>query len=158
MNTLTHALLPVIATSIGDRKPYWHRNKLMLLALFGALPDIINPHIMLAARLTSWSHGLPAFLTISFMLWILTFIKQVPLDRKLAIYLAAAYLFHLFCDMISGGISWLYPIKGGVIGGYFVPPAFWIPLDLLCGIAVYLIQYAIPKYIRARQSITKNKL
>jgi len=157
MNTITHALLPVIATSMGNKKPYWCRNKLLLLALFGALPDIINPHITLVARLTSWSHGLPAFLAVTVLLTILTFIKQVPLDRKLALWLGSAYLFHLCCDMISGGIAWLYPFKHGTIGDYYISPMLWIPLDIICTMVVYLIQYAVPKYKRARQKIVEEQ-
>ena len=150
MNTITHALLPLIGISVGQGRRYWTGKKLLLVGVFGALPDILNPHLGIEARLSSWSHGLPAFLGVSLVLLILSCIKRMRLERKLAVWMAGAYLFHLFCDMISGGIAWLYPFRHSVIGDYYVPPLFWIPLDIVSLLAVYLIYRAIPRYRRAK--------
>lgn len=151
MNTVTHALLPVIGTAIGKGKKYWSGKKILLVAVFGALPDILTPHLGLEARLTSWFHGLPAFLGVSLLLFIISYIKRLRLDRKLAIWLSGAYLLHLFCDMISGGIAWMYPFQYSVIGDYYVSPVIWIPLDIACAVVVYLLHYAIPRYKLARR-------
>jgi membrane-bound metal-dependent hydrolase YbcI (DUF457 family) len=156
MNTITHTLLPVIGIAIARKKSglleteYWNRKRICAVALFGALPDLLNPHFSLAARLSSWTHGLPGWLGFVLLLMCLVYIKKLKLDPKLAAWMASAYLFHLFCDMIAGGIAWLYPFHNSVIGMRLVPYQIWIPLDMCCGAIVYFVFRAIPKYRLAK--------
>ena len=76
MNTVTHALLPVVLakTCLGrDGQP--KRWEWLALAVAGAAPDLINPHIYLEDRMTSWSHALPAWLGFTVLLWIASLVK-----------------------------------------------------------------------------------
>ena len=64
MNTITHSLLPVIGTGIDKKRhrkiaEYWNLPRVLAVAAFGAMPDLLNPHISLESRYSSWSHGLP---------------------------------------------------------------------------------------------------
>ncbi len=105
----------------------------------GALPDILTPHLSLEARFTSWSHGLPAWLTFTALLFLAAVIRRDVLNLPLAVAMSLAYLFHLACDAISGGINWLYPIKDHFIGGYLVDPVFWTPIDVVLLLATYYL-------------------
>ena len=66
MNTVTHALLPVIAAGLYERSyalKDQHRGTFIpktiaVIGIFGAAPDLLNPHLSLASRYASWSHGL----------------------------------------------------------------------------------------------------
>lgn len=64
--------------------------------------------------------------------------------------LSGAYLLHMVCDAISGGIAWAYPFGPQIIGARLVRHIWWIPLDLACGVTAYLIFRAIPKIAEER--------
>ena len=168
MNTLTHALLPVIGVSVNKKRTdkcgaaYWGWKRLFLLCFFGALPDLLHPHLSLSARYTSYSHGLPALFCVGLLLGILVQVKKFGLDLYLVAWIFLAYALHLLCDLVSGGIAWCYPFDSSVIGGYYFPVVYWIPLDFICALTVYFIYRAIPKYVQAKQkkdggSIISNK-
>lgn len=63
MNTVTHALIPAIAAGICVRafRPPEQGSRclggkdIVLIGLFGAAPDLLNPHTSLEARYASWS-------------------------------------------------------------------------------------------------------
>jgi hypothetical protein len=69
MDTVTHALLPVIITTVAlrDTRPDWlcGRGGLIVIGIAGALPDLLSPHLSIESRLNSWSHGLPFWLLLS---------------------------------------------------------------------------------------------
>ena len=154
MHTLTHALLPVIAVAVDRQRTddrgtvYWSRGKLCLLALAGALPDLLNPHLSLQARYTSWSHGLPALLGFAAVLAVIWILRRKSEERLFFLLLAAAYELHLWCDLISGGIAWWYPFGSGVAGAYYISPKLWVPLDIACLLLVYFIYRAIPNFCK----------
>lgn len=59
MNTVTHALAPVLLTHfILGKKEWIERKGLIVIGLAGALPDILNRHLSQEARHTSWSHSI----------------------------------------------------------------------------------------------------
>lgn len=171
MNTLTHALLPVLAAGVlarispaNDKHPEkssrivpYGKKAILLIALAGAAPDLLTPHLSLEARYSSWSHSIFAWLGISFFILLLQLHPRSKqwIDRRTSIWCSAAYALHLISDAISGGIAWLYPWKPDVIGDYYVNPIFWIPLDVLCFLGAYFLYRVIPR-IRQNQARSKR--
>lgn len=155
---ITHALLPVIGIPFSCKKlnvreqKYWNKTRVICVGLAGALPDILNPHFSLSARYSSWSHSLPALLTLSLVLFIVYKFGRVGMDMRLFAWMTGAYGFHLICDIISGGIAWLNPFSKMIVGVRLVPFIFWIPLDMVCVLAVYFLYRVIPDFqeIKAR--------
>jgi hypothetical protein len=140
MDVFTHALAPVIITKlVGGHPPWIRKYGFFAIGIFGALPDVLNPHLSLAARLSSWSHGLPFWGGLTVLLLALAALKRSWLDPRLAIILSLAYLFHMICDAISGSIDWLYPVGHFVWGDYYVDPIYWIPLDVICFLLTYYL-------------------
>ncbi|RYD23855.1 MAG: hypothetical protein EOP88_02600 [Verrucomicrobiaceae bacterium] len=153
MDTITHALAPVILTRLALGKPGWMpRHGLSAIGVAGAMPDLINPHLSLAARMTSWSHGLPFWGGFTVVLLVFAMVKPRVLPVKLALLLSAAYLFHMVCDAISGGINWLYPVRTFVWGDYYVDPVWWIPLDVVCVLTVYVMFRLVPLRAKVREA------
>jgi hypothetical protein len=152
MDTVTHALAPVILTRIfaGPLWPRWRG--FTAIALAGALPDLINPHLSLQARMSSWSHGLPFWVLFSVILFGTAHLSDKRIPVPLAALCSAAYLFHLFCDAISGGVNWLYPFKDFIWGDYWVDPVFWIPLDVLCLLSCYFLFRVLPRLPKRAES------
>jgi hypothetical protein len=74
----THALAPTLAAMMvdairvkKDRDRLFPGKALIAIGIAGALPDFLNPHLSLEARLSSWTHTLwfifaiyPAYLLI----------------------------------------------------------------------------------------------
>jgi len=151
MNTITHALLPAIAAGIinrsyrakENRRNFFTGKQILLIGVFGAAPDLINPHLTLAARYTSWSHSLIFFIPLILILTTLAFTKFKN-NKLLIATLVSAYLLHLICDTISGGIAWLYPLKTDIIGSYIIPATTWIPLDVISILTAYFIFRVFP--------------
>jgi len=143
MDTVTHALLPVIVTAVvlRDKKPDWllGRSGFVIIGIAGALPDLLSPHLSIDSRLNSWSHGLPFWFLLSTVLLLLCAVVRQRWNGPLALCASAAYGLHLFCDGISGGINLLYPYRNLIWGDYWVPPVYWIPLDILCVLICYWI-------------------
>ncbi|MEM6884884.1 MAG: metal-dependent hydrolase [Verrucomicrobiota bacterium] len=164
MHTLTHALLPVLALSAGSRRTtdkgpnYWNWKRLLLVALAGALPDLLNPHLSLQARYTSWSHGVPALCAFCLVLVMIWLIRRHRSQILLFIMLGTAYGLHLFCDLISGGLAWQYPLGNHVVGDYYVSARWWVPLDVGSVVLTYLIYRAIPNFRKWRERRRKVQL
>ena len=158
MNTVTHALLPVLAAGVynrsqrlvEERRGVFSPKQLIAIGLFGAAPDLLNPHLSLDDRYSSWSHGVLfwAFLTIGLIAFRLA--RSRPRAMYMALWLSGAYLFHMFCDAISGGVAWLYPLGGDIVGAYYIEPIWWIPLDVICCLFAYGLFRAIPGIRRSR--------
>ena len=145
MNIFTHTLLPIVGVQVFQRTKtigpdaYWDRKKIFWVGFFGALPDLLNPHLSLEARYSSWSHGIPAIFAIPILLLIFRSLAHKKIDTKLILWLSGAYLFHSFSDMISGGIALLYPFHSSVIGDYYISPIWWFHIDFACVFTAYLL-------------------
>ena len=155
MNTVTHALIPAIAAGIFARayrepekrsSPFSPRD-ILAIGLFGAAPDLINPHLYLAERYTSWSHSIFSWLGLTVILCLLHIKWSQWLTWHKIAWFSGAYGIHLICDAISGGLAWLYPWKTSVIGEYYVAPIWWIPLDIVCALSAYAIFRVTPSQI-----------
>ena len=147
MEVVTHALLPVLiaAPLLPARTPARSRwRPLTLIGLFGALPDLLNPHLSLEDRYASWSHSVPCWLLLTAGIALVAARWPRRLPRRLAMLLSFAYGLHLACDGISGGITWLAPFSAQIIGDDYVSPRWWIPLDFILVLAAYLQLRAWP--------------
>jgi hypothetical protein len=140
MFVITHALSPVIAVAAADAvvleatgNRLFRRTQYVAIAISGALPDILNPHITLAARFASWSHTVLALVV--FIPVAIFIARRINREQFIlsGILMAAAYAFHLFCDAISGGIAWIYPFDPkAIVGSALVPFKYWLILDAVC--------------------------
>lgn len=144
MNVVTHSLLPVIAAATlpGTARPGC--KGLIAIGIAGAMPDILNPHITLEARMSSWSHGLPFFALFALCVITASGLSQGKIPLRLGLMICAAYLLHLVCDAISGGINWLHPVANLAWGGFWVHPLLWIPLDIICLLTCYVLFRWLP--------------
>ncbi|WP_227021662.1 metal-dependent hydrolase [Oceaniferula marina] len=156
MNTVTHALIPAVTAGIflnlyrgkegGSRGSY---KDLLVIGLFGAAPDLLNPHMSLEDRYSSWSHSIFAWLAVLVFLLVSKWVPRLPWQRWLTwsklVWCSSAYGLHLACDAVSGGIAWLYPWKADIVGAYLVPPVWWIPMDVSLFLSYYFLFRVIPK-------------
>lgn len=151
-----HALLPASACLITDnvslalgKDRVFPRRSAWLAAVFGALPDLCNPHLTLEARFTSWSH------TVWFLGGLVVFTAMVSAyfekgqRLRVAIVCWIASALHLAGDAASGGIAWLYPWRDEVIGLYLIPPDLWIWFDAFFIILTWLLVRVLP-HLEAR--------
>lgn len=156
MNTITHALIPLIAAGICERsyRPEEERcgnlsvNMIIMIAVFGAAPDILNPHLSLDARYSSWSHGISFWLFLTLCLSLLSLARRNLIPPHMIAWLSGAYLLHIFCDAVSGGVAWSYPFGRSVVGAYYVEPIWWIPLDVSLFLIAYGLFRVVPKMRR----------
>ena len=147
----THILLPIIPLAwrrhklLQEKKCGYKLHEFAVVGLSGALPDLLNPHLSLEARLSSWSHGMPFVGILAGLLLLGCIPKASPLTIIRASYLLFAYCLHLFCDGISGGIAWLYPFSDMVIGSAFIKPGLlWFASDFLLVITAYVLLRLLP--------------
>jgi len=160
MNVITHALLPVIAAGLHEgsykieeeRKGLFSVKMLVVVGLFGAAPDLVNPHISLDARHSSFSHGIPFWAILTICLAVFGFVRRKVFSSRIIVWFSGAYFFHLCCDAISGGLAWKYPLDSDIIGTFYINPIWWIPLDVFCFLSAYCIFRAIPRIRQARNS------
>jgi len=139
MNIITHALAPVIIIQWLNPKLKNSNIKFLgLMLLFGALPDLLNPHFTLEGRLLSWSHALPCWLTITIFLWLTHRYLKSYLPLTIACFCSFAYLFHIACDAITGGVSLFYPFNKYLFGGYYIHSLLWIALDIVSLVLFYI--------------------
>jgi membrane-bound metal-dependent hydrolase YbcI (DUF457 family) len=151
MNTVTHALVPVILAHVAfSRSKKLGAWSLVAIGVAGALPDLLNPHLTLESRMTSWSHGLPFWAAFSVALFLISFLSKQRISNKLALILSFSYLLHLICNAVSGGINVLYPVKDFIWGKYWVSPMLWIPLDIICVLVCYYLFRFRPLWARRR--------
>ncbi len=132
----THALLPVCgclaidhAAMLAGRDRVFPASSLWWVAGFGLLPDLCSPHLSLEARYASFSH------TVWFLIGALPLAGIVAsfMERGVRVRVATAcwlaVVLHLAADAVSGGIAWLHPWRGDVIGAYHIHPDLWIGSD-----------------------------
>jgi hypothetical protein len=136
MNIVSHIIYPVIAAQTAnvyrvcrDKPSYFTGKQLLLIGLCGGLPDILSPHLRLTARYQSASHslGFLIFALLASVLLSIIFRKY----QKLILFCFFAIALHLVCDMVAGGINLYAPFGRMIVGKYFIPPRYWIALDLL---------------------------
>ncbi len=154
MNIVTHALAPVIFAHVAlSRSKSLGRWSLVAIGVAGALPDLLTPHMTLESRMTSWSHGLPCWATLTVVLFVISLMSKQRLTIRLSWILSFSYLFHLFCDAVSGGINVLYPVKNFIWGAYWVSPLLWIPLDIICVLTFYYLFRFRALWARRREAL-----
>jgi len=145
MDTVTHALIPVIFVGLVAKRAEWlGRWGLVGIGIAGALPDLLSPHLSLEARMTSWSHGIPCWLAISTILILGAVLGRRRFSLRLAMCFSGAYLLHIMCDAVSGGVNFLYPFGDWIWGDYWVDPSWWVPLDVICLLLAYLLFRILP--------------
>lgn len=157
MNTVTHALAPVILAHVvlsrSKRLGAW---SLVAIGVAGALPDLLTPHMTLESRMISWSHGLPSWAAFTGILFVISLLSKQRISNRMAGIMSLSYLLHLVCDAVSGGINVLYPVKNLIWGAYWVSPMLWIPLDILCLLTCYYLFRFRPLW--ARRLEAKSRL
>jgi len=157
LNTVTHGLAPLLIAHACLRGRWKLSGKqLIVVGVCGAMPDLINPHLTLAARMASWSHGLPAWAVLTVTLFCVSAIWRKRCPRRLAVAGSLAYLFHLFCDAIAGGINWLSPVGDAFWGAYWFPVVLWTPTDVVLVLTCYFVFRAIPGWRKARQKLAER--
>jgi len=159
MDITTHALIPVLAAAVfdgwprekGKRRGLFSAKQLVLIGLFGAGPDLLNPHISLEARYASWSHSLLFWGALTLGLLVCSLAKRKACPVYLGLWFSGAYLLHILCDAISGGVVLLFTVSPVVTGRFWVHPVWWIPLDVMFLLAAYGLFRVAPMVRRARK-------
>ncbi len=152
----THALLPVCGCLTADsiavlqgRDRLFPSSALWVVAVFGILPDLCSPHIMLEDRHTSIAHSLwflAAMLPVAAMAGGF-FTRSHFLLVSLTCWIATAL--HLATDSMSGGIAWLYPWRDEVIGDFWIYLGYWIWSDALFVLLTWFLIRMLP-HLEAR--------
>lgn len=158
MTPVSHALLPVF---FGQRWIPQKDNRpqipaALLVAVCGASPDVLSPHLYLDSRHTAYSHTVWAWLIFAVLTLASSQLKCVRqrFSVRVLILCVLAYGGHIFCDLITGGVSLFYPWNPAVQGKNYLPYWLWITCDSLLIIYFYLIYRWLPlrKRMRARQA------
>jgi len=153
MDTVTHALIPVICLRLAAKNQMWSgRFGYIHVGIAGALPDLLNPHLSLESRMASWSHGLPFWFGLSVLLLLVSLFMRNRLPLPLAACMSTAYLLHIACDAISGGVNALYPLGTWVVGYYWVDPLLWIPIDIILIVVSYFLFRILPGLKNGRKA------
>lgn len=139
MFVVTHALSPVVLAGLVDvvvLESTWNRwmrrRQYVGIAVAGALPDLLWPHLSLEARYSSPTHTV-WFLVVVFVVAAVWGGRFVDRERPwlLTWLMAGACGWHLFCDTISGGIKWGYPFFDDVVERNWLPYPIWVHLDAI---------------------------
>lgn len=156
MSPVTHALLPMIIGCrwLPKRDGMPSLRAEAVVGVFGMMPDILNPHISLDARHHSWSHTLLVWAVITVIIAIIAVKKPALLGWRLAALLSLAYLGHLACDAISGGIAPLLPFSPLVVGAPLFPFRWWFICDFILLFIAYVLLRVLP--MRRKQAINQN--
>jgi hypothetical protein len=117
-----------------------------LIALSGALPDLLCPHLSLAARHASWSHTVFAYAAFSLVLVGLAAVPRVRVPPRILLLASLAWALHLAADGVSGGIAWLYPFSGGILGQRLIRYHWWIWIDVVLTVIALAVFLWWPAY------------
>ena len=139
MFVFTHALLPVFAAqaaqgiSLATRRQvlFPEAKSFVAIGLAGAAPDLLSPHLSLAARYASWTHNLWFLLATIPVLYLAAGYFASPGRWRTILCLWLAILLHLATDALSNGINWLYPLREQILSIPLIPYRLWIWSDLL---------------------------
>lgn len=106
MLPIAHMLAPMVALLLYGRRygKDISQRSLLAIGLFGLLPDLVNPHISLAARV-SWSHSV--FILLPIGLLVLLTSDRI---RTYSSLLFTGVSIHLILDIISAPYNFLYPL------------------------------------------------
>ena len=158
MTTVSHALLPVF---LGRRWIPEHQGvpsirTVLIVALCGALPDILSPHLNLDDRHAAYSHTLWAY-----GLFILLFLLSaksglLKLGNRVLGLCIIAYGGHMFCDAITGGVALFYPFSFKVTGKNYLPFWLWVTIDGLLLLYLYLVYRWIPMRNKIKSGGARN--
>lgn len=156
MTPVTHALLPLM---LGRR---WLPDRVDgapsriasgCVAFSGVLPDALSPHVGLAARHAALSHSLAAWAIFTVLLALAAALSPWLRRRRAVLCLCSgAYLAHLFCDLISGGVPLLAPFDPAIRGEAWVPFPSWFVFDGVLLFYVYVVHRWLPLRRRLRLS------
>ena len=152
MDVVTHALLPALLAvpflPQTDR-PAFYRSA-GLVALGGALPDLLCPHFSLATRYTSWSHTVFGYTGFNLVLLGLALLPRVRVPARTLVLVSIAWAMHLAVDGISGGIAWLYPFSGEILGQRLIPYRWWFRADVILSLLAVAVFWWWPTFRRSR--------
>ncbi len=134
MNIVAHILFPIASVQFtetcrpGNKPRLFSWKQILIIGICGGLPDILSPHTGLEDRYGSFAHSL-SFLLLG-LLTVLLLSRQFSRLRGLFFCCYFATAFHLFCDMIAGGINLYAPFGRLIIGHYYIPFRYWFALDI----------------------------
>lgn len=135
MNIVSHVLYPMAFARSADayrlhnrKAAFFNWKYLLLIGLFGGLPDILTPHINLESRYDSFSHSIWFLLAALSVCLVLA--GRFNKLRALIFFCFFAVSFHVFCDMFSGGINLFAPSGKMIVGRYYIRTRYWVPLDV----------------------------
>jgi membrane-bound metal-dependent hydrolase YbcI (DUF457 family) len=156
MNIVSHIVYPVVFAQSANcyrahnrQTPIFNWKQLLLIGLSGGLSDILSPHTDFNARYNSLTHSiwfLLAALLIAFALaW------KFQRFRTLIYSCLFAIFFHLFCDMISGGLGLFVPLSSRIFGSNYILTRYWVPFDItaILFLSVSLIYNLLPARARS---------
>ena len=133
----THFSAPVILAGginlvslLRTRERIFSNGALIAIGICGILPDLLNPHLRLTARLTSWTHTL-WFLAACFSVIAFLWFRYPQFNIRVGIMCGAAVGLHLLGDALSGGIALGYPFSDLRMGKYWISYRIWLQLDLV---------------------------
>jgi hypothetical protein len=145
VNIISHVLFPIAFAQATDgyrgqnrEIKFFHWKQLLLIGFAGGLPDLVYPHFTFEGRYGSLLHSI--WFVLSVLIVSVALMLKFRRARPLICFCCVAMVFHLFCDMISGGINLLAP--GGVmmVGGNFIRTRYWVALDAT---AILLFFYSL---------------
>ena len=147
MNVLTHALLPaILAAPLLPRTPpraFYISGGIVAIA--GAMPDLLTPHLSLAARYASYSHTVYAWAGFNVFLVVLGLTVHRHQLPRVLLFASLAYALHLLGDAFSGGIAWFYPVSTEIIGRRLILYQYWFPLDAVLLAAALIVFWWLPQ-------------
>jgi hypothetical protein len=151
MFVVTHALLPVLAAQCAQavslatrqRLLFTENRSLVAIGIAGAAPDLLSPHLSLAARYASWTHNVWFLLAIIPVIFLLARLFDPASRRLTCVSLWFSVTLHLATDACSNGINWLYPLRHEILGTPLIPYRLWLWSDLLFLILVPLAALAL---------------
>ena len=160
MTLVTDALLPL---ALGRR---WLRGAdgtlrkrdMAIVAFAGILPDVLAPHIHLEGRYQAFSHTVWACAIFAGLLLAANLARPKQLPRPLAALCLGAYLLHLLCDMISGGIAPFHPFSATRHGGHVVNYLVWYLCDVLLFLHAWLTWRILPGLRKRRLETAAARL
>jgi hypothetical protein len=134
MNFITHSLLPVTIKQYAEIKS---KDKLgfsrqwkgwVAIALFGTLPDLLDFHMTVVERWTSYSHQWPMTAAFFSAGWICFALFRKHYWARIAPWCGTAYALHIPCDIVSGGLDFFK--TGNVIGAWWISFLAWPAIDI----------------------------
>ncbi len=154
MTPVSHALLPLM---LGRR---WLPDRVDgapsriasgCVAFSGVLPDVLSPHVGLEDRHAAFSHSLTAWAMFTVLLALAASLSpRLRLRRPVLCLCGGAYLAHLFCDLISGGVPLLVPFDPAIRGEAWLLFPSWFVFDGVLLFYVYVVHRWLPLRRRLR--------